>query len=270
MSDAGPMFAGSVPENYDRYLVPLIFKPYAADLARRVAGLSPAAVLEIAAGTGAVTRELAPKLTPGTRYVATDLSQPMLDHARGQQADAGRIEWRQADAMALPFEDGAFDLVLCQFGAMFFPDRVTAYREVLRVLKPSGQFLFNVWDRLDRNEFARDVMAAIAAIFLEDRPDFFERVPHGYHDVEQIRRDLREAGFSRIAIETKAEQRHAPSVRHVALAFCHGTPLLGEIEARNPGGLDATTARVEAALAAKHGQGDISARIQAHVITAEA
>src|SRR5689334_12263185 len=143
MLETDKLFAGSIPENYDRYMVPLIFEPYAADLAQRAAAFSPQAVLEIAAGTGVVTRALAPKLSPGANYVATDLNQPMLDHAASRQARDRRITWRQADAMALPFEDGTFDLVCCQFGVMFFPDRVAAYREAKRVLKPGGHFLFN-------------------------------------------------------------------------------------------------------------------------------
>src|SRR5262245_4894295 len=135
MLQSDKTFAGSVPENYDRYLVPLIFEPFAADLARRAAALSPSAVLETAAGTGVVTRALAPKLSPGARYMVTDLNQAMLDQAASRQPPDSRIQWRQADALALPFDDAAFDLVCCQFGAMFFPDRPTARPPTAR---PSG------------------------------------------------------------------------------------------------------------------------------------
>ena len=148
MLETDKIFAGSIPENYDRYMVPLIFEPFAADLARRAASFSPDAVLEIAAGTGVVTRALAPKLSPGATYTVTDLNQPMLDYAAARQPPDSRIEWRQADALALPFEDAAFDLVFCQFGVMFFPDRISGYREAKRVLKPGGHLLFNVWDRI--------------------------------------------------------------------------------------------------------------------------
>src|SRR5512144_607585 len=148
MSETDKVFSGSIPENYDRYMVPLIFEPFAADIARRAAALSPSAVLETAAGSGVVTRALAPRLAPGARYVVTDLNQPMLDYAASRQAPDRRIQWRRADALALPFEDAAFDLVCCQFGAMFFPDRPAAYREARRVLKPGGCFLFSVWDRI--------------------------------------------------------------------------------------------------------------------------
>src|SRR4029078_3279183 len=135
MLETDRVFAGSIPENYDRHMVPLIFEPFAADLAQRAASLLPSAVLETAAGTGVVTRALAPKLSPGASYIVTDLNQPMLDYAASRQASDSRIKLRQADALALPFENAAFDLVCCQFGVMFFPDRSAGYREARRVLR---------------------------------------------------------------------------------------------------------------------------------------
>ncbi|MBB3655028.1 ubiquinone/menaquinone biosynthesis C-methylase UbiE [Rhizobium sp. BK650] len=269
MLETDKIFAGSIPENYDRYMVPLIFAPYAADLAERAASLSPDTVLEIAAGTGAVTRVLAPKLSAGARYTVTDLNQPMLDYAASRQAPDSRIEWRQADALALPFEDAAFDLVFCQFGAMFFPDRISAYRETIRVLKPGGHFLFNVWDRIEENVFANDVTNALAEMFPDDPPRFLARTPHGYHDTALIRSDLQEAGFSSITIETRAEQSRAPSPRLPAAAYCQGTLLRTEIEARG-GKLDAATDHAASAIAARHGSGEVAAKLQAHIIMAAA
>ena len=266
MLETDKTFAGSVPENYDRYMVPLIFKPFAADLAQRAAALSPAAILETAAGTGVVTRALAPRLSAGASYIVTDLNQAMLDHAALRQPPDSRIQWRQADALALPFDKAAFDLVCCQFGAMFFPDRTAGYREAKRVLKPGGHFLFNVWDRIEENVFADDVTNALAKMFPNDPPRFLARTPHGYHDTALIRRELEDAGFSGVAIETKAEQSRASSPRIPAVAYCQGTPLRGEIEAR--GKLDAATDYAAAAIADKHGSGEIAAKIQAHVIVA--
>ena len=205
MSAGDKVFAGSIPENYDRYMVPLIFESYARDIARRAAALSPKAVLETAAGSGVVTRALAPRLSPDARYVVTDLNQPMLDYAATRQEQDDRITWRKADAQALPFEDAAFDLVCCQFGAMFFPDRPSAYREARRVLKPGGCFLFNAWDRIEENVFADDVTNALAEFFPNDPPRFLARTPHGYHDTALIRSDLAKAGFSNVTIETRAE-----------------------------------------------------------------
>lgn len=269
MLEADKVFAGSIPENYDRYMVPLIFAPYAADLARRAALLSPSAVLETAAGTGVVTRALAPTLSHGASYVATDLNQPMLDYAASRQAPDARITWRQADALALPFEASTFDLVCCQFGAMFFPDRPSAYREARRVLKPGGHFLFSVWDRIEENVFADDVTNALARIFPDDPPHFLARTPHGYHDTALIRRELENAGFSRVVIETHAEQSRASSPRVPAVAYCQGTVLRSEIEARAAGKLEAATDYAAAAIAARHGSGEVVAKIQAHVIMAE-
>jgi len=270
MLETDKVFAGSVPENYDHYMVPLIFEPYAADIARRAASLSPNAVLETAAGTGVVTRALAPKLSPRASYIVTDLNQPMLDYAASRQGPDSRINWRQADALALPFENAAFDLVCCQFGAMFFPDRLSAYREAKRVLRPAGHFLFNVWDRIEENVFADDVTSALARIFPNDPPRFMARTPHGYYDTALIRSELEDAGFSRVVIETKAEQSRASSPRIPAVAYCQGTVLRNEIEAREAGKLDAATDYVTSAIADKHGRGEVAAKIQAHVIVAVA
>lgn len=177
MSDGDKVFAGSIPELYDSYLVPLIFKAYAEDLAKRVAKLAPKTVLEIAAGSGVVTRALASKLAADARYTVTDLNQPMLDHAATKQGADERITWRQADALDLPFGEASFDAVVCQFGVMFFPDRIAGYAEAHRVLKPGGSFIFSVWDEIAANEFADVVTEAAAGAFPDDPPRFLARTP---------------------------------------------------------------------------------------------
>ncbi len=268
MSETDKVFAGSIPENYDRYLVPLIFETFAQDIAHRVAALSPSSVLETAAGSGVVTRALTPRLAPDASYVVTDLNQPMLDYAATRQPADRRIRWRKADAQALPFEDAAFDIVCCQFGVMFFPDRRTGYREAKRVLKPGGRFMFNVWDRIEENVFANDVTDALAEVFPRDPPRFLARTPHGYHDTALIRSELEKAGFSSVAIETRAEQSRAPSPRHPAVAYCQGTPLRNEIEARDADKLEAATDYAASMIAKRHGSGEVAGKIQAHVIVA--
>ena len=270
MSAADRVFAGSVPEIYDTYLVPLIFQAFASDLARRVAEAAPAQVLETAAGTGVVTRVLAPLLDKGARYIVSDLNQPMLERAASRQGSDERIVWEQADAMHLPFDDDSFDAVCCQFGVMFFPDRIAGYRETLRVLKPGGRFLFNAWDRIEHNDFARVVTDAAGAVFPSDPPRFLARTPHGYHDVEQIDAELREAGFSAVEIVTLQERSDAATARHPAVAYCQGTPLRNEIEARDPESLKTVTDRAAAAIAKEYGEGPVSGKIQGHVIIARA
>jgi len=268
MTDFDKAFIGSIPKLYDSLMVPMIFAPYAAGMAERVAGFSPRAVLETAAGSGAVTRALAPRLGAGTRYVASDLNQPMLDYAAARQADGDRIEWRQADAMHLPFEDETFDVVCCQFGAMFFPDRIGAYAEARRVLQPGGRFVFSVWDSVQENEFAAVVAQAVAEMFPENPPVFIARTPHGYYDKARIRDDLRRAGFEDVQIETHEEVSRAQSAQEAATAYCQGTPLRNEIEARDASLLMPTTERAAQALTDRYGAGPITGKIQAHVVTA--
>jgi ubiquinone/menaquinone biosynthesis C-methylase UbiE len=224
MAASDALFAGSIPDIYDRLLVPLIFEPYATDLAKRVAEAKPQLVLETAAGTGAVTRALASSLKDA-RIVATDLNQPMLDHARSRQSGDKRIEWRQADALELPFKDQTFDAVACQFGLMFFPDKVQGYREARRVLKPSGRFFFSVWDRISENEFADVVTQALATFFPQDPPRFLARTPHGYCDTNRIREEMSRAGFGTVSIDVVDARSKASSARDVAVAYCQGTPL---------------------------------------------
>jgi ubiquinone/menaquinone biosynthesis C-methylase UbiE len=262
------LFAGSIPEMYDRLLVPLIFEPYALDLAGRIASAEPRDVLEIAAGTGVLTRALASKLDTAARLTATDLNQPMLNQAMGRQADDRRITWQQADALALPFEDHSFDAVACQFGAMFFPDKVQGYREARRVLKPGGRFLFNVWDQIATNEFADVVTEVLAEMFPEDPPRFMARTPHGYHDADKIREQLTAAGFAKIAIDALEHRSRAPSPRHPAIAYCQGTPLRNEIEARGASRLEEATNKATEALARRYGNGAVDGRIRALVISA--
>jgi len=209
MSEVDKTFTGSIAEVYETYFVPLIFAPYARDLAPRVAAASPQRVLEIAAGTGVVTRALRALLPPSVEIVATDLNQAMLDVA-AKTVTGGTVEWRQADAMALPFADASFDAVVCQFGAMFFPDKAKAFAETRRVLRPGGTFHFNVWDRIVDNEFTDVVTDALAAMFPDDPPRFMARTPHGYHDVNAIRAHLKAAGFEDVSVATVTE-RSRPS-----------------------------------------------------------
>jgi SAM-dependent methyltransferase len=202
------------------------------------------------------------------RIVATDLNPPMIEHAARRLQDE-QVEWKQADALALPFEDRRFDAVVCQFGAMFFPDKTQGYREARRVLRPGGQFFFNVWDRIEANDFAHVVTRALADVFPDDPPRFMARTPHGYHDIEAIRAELGAAGFADVAVEPVEAESHAPSPRQAALAYCQGTPLRNEIEARDASRLDEATERTTEALARRFGAGAVVGRLRAIVFTAE-
>ncbi len=265
--DSDKIFSGSIPEFYESYLVPLIFEPYAQDMASRVADSPAEQVLEIAAGTGVVTRAMADALKPNVRIIATDLNQSMLDHGKSIRAD-DKVTWQQADASNLPFADASFDTVVCQFAVMFFPDRAKAYSEALRVLKPGGRFLFNVWDHIKENEFADTVTESLCHLFPTDPPRFLARIPHGYFNIDEIAADLFEGGFSADPdVETIAERSKASSPSIPAIAYCQGTPLRNEIESREGSNLKEATTVATAAISKRFGAGKVECKIQGQVVS---
>ncbi len=266
--DSDLVFSGSIPDLYERYLVPLIFQPYADDLGNRLADLRPATVLELAAGTGVATRAISSRLGASTAITATDLNQPMIDRA-ASIGTTHPVTWRQADALDIPFEDGSFDAVACQFGAMFFPDRQKAFAEMRRVLRPGGSVVFNVWDRIEYSEFAFTVTSALSTVFPDDPPVFLARTPHGYHDTDRIRADVVAAGFdSLLTIDTVSARSLAASCSDPAIAFCQGTPLRNEILTRAPDGLEEATEVARGWIAERFGETNIDGAMRAHVVTA--
>lgn len=268
-SDADKIFSGSIPKLYESHLVPLIFEPFATELVNRLASRSLTRVLEIAAGTGVVTRKLASVLPASVGIVATDLNQPMLDLAAAVGTERA-VEWRQADAMQLPFSDESFDAVVCQFGVMFFPDKTKAFAEARRVLRLGGIFIFNVWDRIEENEFADTVTTALESMFPDDPPRFMARTPHGYHDHASIERDLKGGGFmASPQITTVTARSRANVARIPAIAYCEGTPLRNEIETRGAARLGEATDLATDAIARRFGSGPVDGKIQAHVVTVE-
>jgi ubiquinone/menaquinone biosynthesis C-methylase UbiE len=220
-------FAGSIPATYEQCLVPVLFAPYAQDLVARAIALAPSVVLEIAAGTGAVSHALAFGL-PDARIVATDLNPAMLEVA-AQRPAAPNLSFQPADAQSLPFDEGVFDLVLAQFGAMFFPDKVGAYREARRVLAPGRTLLFNVWDRLEANSGSAAIHHAVCNAAPEPKPEFIARTPFGYNDPATIETELRAAGFGEIAIERVERASPRGSAESLARGMCLGSPLANEL-----------------------------------------
>jgi SAM-dependent methyltransferase len=267
MQSADAVFAGSIPALYDRHLGPALFEPYAVDLAGRLTGLTAGSLLEIASGTGRVTRALARTLAPAVTITATDLNQAMVDFAMAQPI-ARPVTWRQADALALPFADDSFDVVLCQFGVMFFPDKIAGYRQARRVLKPDGCLIFNVWDRIEANDFSKVTTDGLGLVFPADPPLFLPRTPYAYYSIDTIESDLHTAGFRSAAVETAERTSQLPAARDLAIGFCQGSPLRNEIEARSPGGLEAVTDAVAETIASHLGAGAITGKMRAHVITA--
>ncbi|HTK63414.1 MAG TPA: methyltransferase domain-containing protein [Pseudonocardia sp.] len=259
--DSRRSWVDSMPEAYDRHLGPVVFAPFAKDLADRIAGFSPSRVLELAAGTGLVTRELL-RTCPGAQVVATDLNPAMVDYGSRQVPAA---TWRRADAQSLPFPDAGFDLVACQFGIMFFPDKPAAVAEARRVLVPGGRLVFNTWGTLDSHRFGATLMDCLRRAFPADPPKFLNDIPHGYADPARITADVTAGGLVCDSLDTITLTGTADAA-DVALGFCTGTPVRAEIEAR--GDLDATTALIKSEMRARLGDGPVTGTMSAHVVVA--
>jgi SAM-dependent methyltransferase len=261
------VFTGSIAELYERYLVPLIFTDYAEETARRVADLRPESVLEVAAGTGVVTRALA--RATDAAITATDLNQPMIDHA-ASLGTARDVTWRQADAMALPFADGSFDVVVCQFGVMFFPDRARGYAEARRVLRPGGTLLAAVWDRLSANELGEETELAVARLWPDDPPGFLGRTPYGYHHTDVLRADALAGGFANADVDGVDGRARAATAEEPAIGFVQGSTLRNEVEPRSATALADATAAATEAIAARFGATDLDTGMRALYVTATA
>ena len=266
MTAADTVFAGSIPATYDRYMVPLLFAHYAEEVGRRAAQWRPERILETAAGTGIVTKALHDAV-PNAEIVATDLNPPMLAVAAERVRSPG-VTFEPADALDLRFEDGSFDLVVCQFGVMFFPDKARANAEARRVLRDGGRYLLVIWDRVDRNLATNVAGAAVAELFPDNPAAFYERIPFRYHEREWIERDLRAAGFDDIEFETIELRSRATWARDAAIALVQGTPMRSEIEQRDPALLGPATDVAEEALRQFEGPTGFDAPMSAHIVVA--
>jgi ubiquinone/menaquinone biosynthesis C-methylase UbiE len=267
MKDEHAQFSGSIPAAYDRYLGPLLFQPYAEDLAARLQVEKNTSVLELACGTGILTRVLRTRLPLTVKLTATDLNEPMFRHAAAKFRKDEAVQWLQADACSLPFGDQLFDAVVCQFGIMFVPDKALAAREAHRVLKPGGLFLFNVWDAMEHNELGQITHQTIASYFDKDPPAFYE-VPFGYHDHAEIKRVLKEAGFQEIKTEVGDKVGAASRAEDAATGLLHGNPVAVEIAERDASLLPVITKAVARAITKRFGETDIRVPMKAIVVQA--
>ncbi|MCW2542885.1 MAG: ubiE 4 [Frankiales bacterium] len=255
-------WTAAMSEVYDRMLGPMTFEPYATRLAEIARELQPQRVMEIAAGSGIVTAALVGAL-PDAEITATDLNQGMVDY--GEQRVPGAT-WRAADAQDLPFEDSSFDLVVCQFGAMFFPDKVAAFAETARVLSPGGRFLLAIWDVLATSDFEVALTASVASVLDDDQPSFLERVPHGYADPGQIRADLTAGGLEIDDLERLVLKTSAPSAAWIVEGYCQGSPLRFALE--QAGSLPELTEAIATELTSRLGEGPVTGEMAAFVVTA--
>jgi SAM-dependent methyltransferase len=251
----------------DQYLAPSLLSPFAEDMARRLSRLSMGPLLEIVADTGVLTQAIASVLSAGMTIIATDPRQAAIAFASAKPGMA-RVTWQQADPNALAFKDATFGIVACHFAVMTLPDRISAFKEVRRVIKPGGHFMFSVPAHIRHNPIAGFVHETMKEIFPDDPPLFVGQGLHGYADNETIDDDLTAAGFTD-AIYTSVELPYvAASARDVAMGYCLGTPLLSEIEIRAPDTAESATRAIAAALERRFGSGPIEAGMRAHIVSA--
>ncbi len=265
MASVDVRFSGSVPANYERYMVPLLFQPYADLLAERAHAWQPGRILETACGTGVVTAALS-KALPDAEIVATDLNQAMIDVAA--QRGLSNVAFRQADALELPFDDASFDLIVCQFGVMFFPDKVQGAAEARRVLRDGGHYLFAVWDRIDRNALSHLANESLQRAYPDNPPQFMTRGPFSYYEPEWVEGDLRAAGFTDIAIETVECQSRSASAEDAARGLVYGSPMGVELADYGDGALGRVFADMSLSARQFEGPDGFAAPMAAHIVTA--
>jgi ubiquinone/menaquinone biosynthesis C-methylase UbiE len=260
-------FVGTIPELYDRFLAPTFTEPYAADLVSRLRVPAAGRLLELACGTGRLTQQLAAALPASVAIDATDLNEPMVAVAR-RRVPAPNVRWGTADATALPFGDAEFDAVVCQFGVMFFPDKVAAARQVRRVLKAGGSYWFSTWSSLDENPLSR-VAREVGAQFLRPDTPVFANIPFGYHDRDRITADLRAGGFTTVDIDLLALEAQAPSAGQVATGLVQGTPMIEQVREYGRATVEEVTAAVADAIAQEFGAAPVRGAMRALVVRAE-
>jgi ubiquinone/menaquinone biosynthesis C-methylase UbiE len=257
-------FSGAVPANYDKYLGPFLFEPYALDLIDRLKTIKFTNVLELACGTGRLTRHLAKLIPRGGRFIASDLNADMVEFARRVIPDSN-IDWQIIDAQQLPFEDDSFDLVICQYGVMFFPDKLKAYSEAYRVLRSGGGFIFNVWDSMEFNPSTNVIEQVLQETFRDKAPDFFSKGPYSYFDEEVINKSLKEAGFKEIQIELVMKQNNYGRAEDLLKGFFEGSPLGSYLDNYDPDVKEELLQKIKQRLDDQFGKDGVEVPLQALV-----
>lgn len=257
-------FSGMVPALYDQYLGPLLFEPYAADIAMRLKENNIQRVLEIACGTGRVTNHLRKGIPASAELIATDLNPGMLEVAKEALKETN-VEFRIADAQALPFDDESFDLIVCQFGFMFVPDKATAFKEVFRVLKKGGRLLFNTWDSIENNPLSNTVKNIIASFFApRDSPDFY-KVPFSMFKKQELKRLMEDAGLNNVTIELVTKEGITPTAADGAKGLVLGTPAFMEISAMDTSAPEKIVALAEKEIARLYGDNPCKSELNAWI-----
>lgn len=261
-----PSFAGTVPANYEKYLGPFLFEPYALDMAGRLQDKQYPAILEIACGTGRVTNHLSTSVQHDT-LTATDLNPDMIEVAKKIVPNPA-IRWMTADAVALPFDDHSFDAVVCQFGIMFFPDKLKGLQEMHRVLKAGGKLIFNTWDKLENLPAVHLGRKVIDSFFETDPPEFYN-IPFSMHDDNELKALMQDAKFKNIKISLVIKEGVSASAADLARGMVEGSPMYVSIIEKNPALVEPMKEQVEKVVGEKFGHKPLKCHLQAWVCEGE-
>ena len=254
-------FSGSIPHHYEQYLGPMFFEPYAIEVSKRIDPSSVHIVLEIASGTGRVTRHLRERIPGTSKLIASDISQDMLSVAKEKLRNLD-IDWQIIDAQQLPFNDNSIDLVVCCFGYMFVPDKPKAFAEAYRVLKPGGMLLFTTWNKLELNAASYTYRTA-AKKYLQDPLSESYNLPFSMNDERAISSILQNAGFSKITIESVNKVSISQTAKEAANGLAQGGSIYNEIMKRNPAWIEEIKSIVEKKLAENFGAAPMIAPMSA-------
>ncbi|MEO8085572.1 MAG: methyltransferase domain-containing protein, partial [Bacteroidota bacterium] len=259
-------FGGTIPKIYDEVLGPVYFEPYAIDIADRVAALKPATILETACGTGRVTMHLNSAI-PNAQITATDINPDMFAIAQ-QKLKGSSVEFKQADATALPFPDNSFDCVVAQFGIMFYPDKVKGIAEALRVLKPGGTYIFNVWGKIEDNGMSQTGRQIVSEFFENDPPAFYN-IPYSMHNVEDVLDIIKKGGFTDVQHEVLTKESIADSAEFMSAGLVEGNPIANAVRERDPAAVEILKAKVFETLVKRFGDHPCKTSMRAIVFTAK-
>ena len=263
-------YGGGAAEIYERHMVPAIFGPWAEDLLALATPKPGERVLDVACGTGVVTRLVAQRVGPTGTVVGLDLNPGMLAVARAVPPRHGaQIEWREGNVGAIPVADATFDLALCQQGLQFFPDRPAALREIRRVLAPRGRLALSVWRPMQHSSGFEALATALGRLIAPEAAAIMQG-PFALGSADELRTLVTGAGFGDVVVQPAAKTLRFPSPEEFVRRYVAATPLAAVVAKANDEARAALITEVDAALKSSVDHDGLAFPIEAHLVLAHA